>query len=197
MHAYTAFIDQTLLASGELADIVRALKEKQVSQPDLSYQVFDNTTGHCVDLDLRGTLDEALSRLAFTTACADTPVEKTGPGRPKLGVVAREITLLPRHWDWLATQSGGASVALRKLVETALRANRARDKARHSTEVCHSFMLTMGGNQPGFEEATRALFAGQFDVAKTRLAAWPTDIRQHAEALLDVAQSDAFEALED
>lgn len=197
MHAYTAFADQRQLASGDLACIVRAVKTEQITHADLGYQVFDNTTGHCIDLDLRGTLDEALARVATTTTDAVTSVEKPGPGRPKLGVVAREITLLPRHWDWLASQPGGASVVLRKLVETASRASRARDKARISLEVCHSFMLTLGGNLPGFEEATRALFAGQFDSARTHMEAWPEDIREHAETLLETAQNDAYEARED
>ncbi|MDP5240207.1 DUF2239 family protein [Uliginosibacterium sp. 31-16] len=197
MHAYTAFAAQRRLASGELASIVRALKTEMATDPDLSYQVFDNATGHCIDLDLRGTVDDALARLAPIMTVATTPAGKTGPGRPKLGVVAREITLLPRHWDWLASQPGGASVALRKLVETASRASRARDKARISLEVCHSFMLTMGGNLPGFEEATRALFAGQFDAARSHMATWPMDLREHAETLLETAQNDAYEARED
>lgn len=197
MHAYTAFAAQRRLASGELASIVRTLKTELATHPDLGYQVFDNATGHCIDLDLRGSVDEALARLAPIMAAATTPTEKPGPGRPKLGVVAREITLLPRHWDWLASQPGGASVALRKLVETASRASRARDKARISLEVCHNFMLTMGGNLPGFEEASRALFAGQFDAARTHMAAWPADLREHAETLLETAQNDAYEARED
>ncbi|GAB2905598.1 DUF2239 family protein [Uliginosibacterium flavum] len=197
MHAYTAFTGQRLLASGALADIVRALKAELGIQPDLAYQVFDNATGHCVDLDLRGTLDESLARLASATSDTAAAVEKPGPGRPKLGVVAREITLLPRHWDWLASQPGGASVALRKLVETASRASRARDRARASRDVCHYFMLTMSGNLQGFEEATRALFAGNFAAVLTHMAAWPADIRQHAETLLETAQNDAYEARED
>ena len=83
-----------------------------------------------------------------------------GPGRPKLGVVAREITLLPRHWEWLAQQTGGASVAIRKLVDEARRATATTAIASASAqEAAYRFMSAMAGNLPHFEEAIRALFA--------------------------------------
>ena len=82
-----------------------------------------------------------------------------GPGRPKLGVVAREITLLPRHWDWLAQQKGGASVAIRKLVDEARRVNEDGDRIRLAQEAAYRFMSAMAGNRPHYEEAIRALFA--------------------------------------
>jgi len=199
MSHYTAFADQSLIASGSLAEVVQILQPAVSAQPERNYLVFDDATGRCIDLDLRGSLEDALARLPRPApdAGGEKPgAEKPGPGRPKLGVVPREVTLMPRHWDWLASQPGGASVALRKLVETASRASRARDKARASLEACHNFM-GMAGDQPGFEEATRALFAGDFKAVPAFMAAWPADIRQHAEYLLEIAQNDAYEARED
>jgi hypothetical protein len=108
-----------------------------------------------------------------------------GPGRPKLGVAAREVTLLPRHWEWLATQPGGASVALRKLVELAQRQSQATDRVRLLTAVAYKFMSTMAGHLPGFEEASRALFAGDGAALAVRTAAWPTDVRAHVLRLVD------------
>ena len=95
------------------------------------------------------------------------PTDRAGAGRPKLGVVAREVTLLPRHWDWLDAQPGGASVALRKLVEEARRATGDADRARAARDAAYHFMSAMAGNLPTFEEASRALFAGD----RRRLAA--------------------------
>jgi len=195
MSSYTAFAGQRRIASGSLADIVRLLKLELARQTNLAYLVFDDTTGHTVELDFR-VATPLPDPLPANTETRITP-EKAGPGRPKLGVVAREITLLPRHWEWLASQPGGASVALRKLVEAASRANRARDQARASLEACHRFMLTMAGDLPGFEDATRALFASKFEDARTLMASWPADIREHADNMLTTAQSDAYEARED
>ncbi|MGB6081560.1 MAG: DUF2239 family protein, partial [Xanthobacteraceae bacterium] len=98
---------------------------------------------------------------------------------PKLGVVAREVTLLPRHWDWLSMQPGGASVALRKLVEEARRRNGDHDRARMARDAAYHFMSTMAGNLPGFEEASRALFASDRHRFAELIASWPPDIRDH------------------
>jgi uncharacterized protein len=117
---------------------------------------------------------------------ADT---RRGPGRPRLGVVPREVTLLPRHWDWLATQPGGASVALRKLVEVARLSSEVKDRARKAREVGYKFMSTMAGHEVGFEEASRALFAGNQAAFDLQIAAWPEDVQHHLKNLL----ADAFE----
>jgi hypothetical protein len=131
-----------------------------------------------IDLDLR-TATEA--QLPTEPAQSDEPERR--PGRPKLGVVAREITLLPRHWDWLATQPGGASVALRKLVEEARRSNKEKDCQRLAKEATYGFIRAMAGNEPGFEEATRALFAGNQANFEALVAPWPIDVANHAKKL--------------
>jgi len=104
-------------------------------------------------------------------------------GRPKLGVVAREVTLLPRHWEWLAAQPGGASVALRKLVEHALRENRGADRQRQSRDASYKFMTALAGDQPGFEEAIRALYAGNRGQFDQHVDGWPADVRAHAKKM--------------
>jgi len=117
---------------------------------------------------------------AGTEAHEDTP---RGVGRPKLGVVAREVTLLPRHWDWLNRQPGGASVALRRLVQEASRVNADRDAVRASREATYRFMTAIAGALPGFEEATRALFAGERNRFEGLIDAWPVDLRSHLQKL--------------
>jgi hypothetical protein len=127
------------------------------------------------------------------SAGADTPSQSAGadasphssgtarsPGRPRLGVVAREVTLLPRHWEWLNRQPGGASVALRKLVDEARKTHGGRDQVRQAQEVTYQFLLAIGGDLPGFEEALRALFAGRQAQFAELLSAWPADMRDHA-----------------
>jgi len=117
---------------------------------------------------------------AGAEAHEDTP---RGVGRPKLGVVAREVTLLPRHWDWLNRQPGGASVALRRLVQEASRVNADRDAVRASREATYRFMTAIAGALPGFEEATRALFAGERNRFEGLIDAWPVDLRSHLQKL--------------
>jgi hypothetical protein len=173
----TAFAGHRRLASGALPDVALAVKaalERHPAGPE-SVLTFDDNTGQVVDLDLRGNPDEVLARLASGLASSPAP---RGRGRPRLGVVAREVTLLPRHWEWLNAQPGGASVALRKLVETAMRDPRGR--AHGMREAAYRFMSAMAGDMPGFEEATRALFADDRDGMRVRMAAWPADIRDHA-----------------
>jgi uncharacterized protein len=106
------------------------------------------------------------------------------PGRPKLGVVAREVTLLPRHWEWLATQTGGASVTLRKLVEVARLSSELKDQTRTARAVAYKFMSTIAGHEVGFEEASRALFAGNQPGFEAQIVTWPKDVQTHLKALL-------------
>ena len=145
--------------------------------------IFDNATSELIEVDFRGTAREVQKRPTTPVppeASCRAEDEARRPGRPRLGVVAREVTLMPRHWEWLNSQPGGASVALRKLVEEARRVNATRDRIRMAQEAAYRFMSAMAGNEPGFEEATRALFAGRLEPFGALVAAWPIDIRDHA-----------------
>ena len=177
----TAFKGARCIAAGELADV--ALKAKAAVDKGEQVMIFDDATSESIEVDFRGSAEDVLKRLAQPGDNQAVTEGPRGPGRPKLGVVAREITLLPRHWDWLSAQPGGASVALRKLVEEARRANGGKDRVRQSQEAAYRFMSVMAGNRPGFEEATRALFAGHRDRFDQLIAPWPKDVRHHASKL--------------
>ena len=179
---HTAFAGQRLLASGELHEVAPAVHRALADDPNASLLVFSDDTGKQVDLDLRGKASDVAKRYAATTtpAPASADVEPPrGRGRPRLGVVAREVTLLPEHWDWLASQPGGASVALRKLVHQARRAAAADEGVRKARERAYAFMSAIAGDLPGFEEAARALFAGDEQKLAAVTARWPKDVRSH------------------
>ncbi|MGK9169443.1 DUF2239 family protein [Inquilinus limosus] len=175
----TAFQGVRRIASGPLAEVALAVKRAADRDDAIPVLVFDDATSRPVELDLRGSEAEVLARLPR----AAEPEAPRGPGRPKLGVVAREVTLLPRHWDWLARQPGGASVTLRRLVEEARRAGEGQDRSRRAQEAAYRFMAAMAGDRPGFEEAARALFAPDRDRFVALTEAWPADIRDHARRL--------------
>jgi len=185
--AYVAFDGDRRIGSGSRRDVARAAREALDRQSQASILVFDVQTSTLVDLDLRGSVDDVLARIPPAPthpADEDTAVAAPrGPGRPKLGVVAREITLLPRHWDWLAQQKGGASVAIRKLVDEARRNSEGSDRIRLAQEAAYRFMSAMAGNRPHFEEAIRALFAGDAKRFEQLIAEWPADVRDHAARL--------------
>jgi hypothetical protein len=181
---FTAFIGHRRLASGPLADVALTIKKTTKPAGHAPILIFDDRNGRSVDIDLRGTDAEVLARLPLpamvpATPADEEPAEPRGRGRPRLGVVAREVTLLPRHWDWLASQPGGASVALRKLVEEARRANGDRDRHRAARDAAYHFMSAMAGNFKSFEEASRALFADDRRRFGELIATWPDDIRDH------------------
>ena len=186
----TAFEGSQNIATGALRDVApaakRAVDKWAASSAPLPVLIFNDATSDVVELDWRGSPDEFAARLAAQAAALEVPPR--GRGRPKLGVVAREVTLLPRHWEWLGTQSGGASVALRKLVEDASRASGVQDRVRQCRAVGYQFMSTMAGHEPGFEEASRALFAGDQAGFDARIGAWPVDVQTHLRKVL----ADAF-----
>jgi hypothetical protein len=186
MGNFTAFIGQRRLATGPLADVSLAIRKSTKPAGHQPILIFDDTSGRSVDIDLRGTDEEVLARFPSSTPATEPPApEPRGRGRPKLGVIAREVTLLPRHWDWLASQPGGASVALRKLVEEARRTNGDRDRHRAARDAAYHFMSAMAGNFNGFEEASRALFADDRRRFGELIAAWPDDIRDHIIRLVE------------
>lgn len=184
--AYIAFEAERRVGAGSLRDVACAARATLDRRQDAAILIFDSHTGSVVDIDLRGSIGDVLARIPPTEgpeAREDIATAPRGPGRPKLGVVAREVTLLPRHWDWLAQQKGGASVAIRRLVEEARRANEDKDRVRLAQEAAYRFISTMAGNRPHFEEAIRALFAYDSGRFEKLIAEWPADIRDHAAAL--------------
>ena len=190
---FSAFAGPKLLASGPLAEVAIAIKIATGAIAD-PIVIFDNATGKSLDIDLRGSHREVVARLPQPSTpepATEASTEPRGRGRPKLGVVAREVTLLPRHWEWLGTQPGGASVALRKLVEEARRVHGDRDRLRAARDAAYHFMSTMAGDRPGFEEASRALFADDRRRFAGLIAPWPEDIRDH---IIKLAFSDRAES---
>jgi hypothetical protein len=165
MTALTAFLGDTVIARGGAADLTRLIRERGGAA---AVRVFEDETGRPTDLDLR---DQA----------ARTPEPTRGRGRPKLGVAAREVTLLPRHWDWLARQRGGASASLRRLVEEAA-GKEAGPEARR--DAAYRFMSDMCGDRPGYEEALRALYRGEAERFEALIAGWPGDVRAYIARLL-------------
>ncbi len=180
---YVAFQDGKRIAVGTEAELAQQLAKRAEDEDNIL--IFDLASS------------EQLSRFYLASS---TPVEApastisappAGPGRPKLGVVAREITLLPHDWEWLNQQPGGASVTLRKLVLKARRLSEGADRIRHAQVVCYRFIMGIAGHEPGFEEATRALFTHQAERFTALTADWPADVRDHARSLAVAA----FEAV--
>jgi uncharacterized protein len=189
-----AFVGTRRIAAGSPADVARLAKRAADGGEQAPILVFDSSA-RVVDLDLRGSEGDVVARLDVDrsngeSSAADSDASPyrasltpRGRGRPKLGVVAREVTLLPRHWEWLAKQPGGASAAVRRLVDQARQASVDKDRIREAKETAYRFMSAMAGDAPGFEEATRALFAGNASRFAEMSDDWPTDVRDHARAL--------------
>ncbi len=184
MSTYTAFCDKQHLASGPAAEVALAAKTALENSPEASILMFDDESGRQVDFNVTGSAWEVAARLA---PAPEKPASPRSPGRPKLGVVAREVTLLPRQWEWLNKQPGGASATLRKLVDAARNAGAPRERMRQAQAAADRFMMAMLGDQPGYEEAARALYAGDERTFQTRIAAWPKDLREHVERLASPA----------
>ena len=173
---FTVFIGQKRLASGPLNEVALVAKKAVDRGAQHAVLIYNDSSGRAIDIDTRGNDTEILSQLAHPTP-ESLP---RGRGRPRLGVVAREVTLLPRHWQWLSSQPGGASVAIRKLVEAARRTNQESDQRREKHEASYHFILSMAGNLLNFEEATRALFANDRERFGELMGSWPPDVREHA-----------------
>ena len=178
---YTAFVGPNRLESGTREEVLAALKARFDRDPSTLALTFEDQTGRQVDFDLRGTLADVQTRYRQAPA-------RIGPGRPKLGVVAREVSLLPRHWEWLEQQSSGASAAIRRLVDEARKRDPGEQHARLAIESAGRFLSAMAGNQPGYEEACRALYARRREQFDDLIRDWPADIRLHAQRLV----GDAF-----
>lgn len=173
----TAFAGHRRIASGLPGEVALTIKACASEDPVL---VFDDATGRVIDLDLRGTDADVLARLAPVGRLADKDQTRRPRGRPRLGVTAREVTLLPRHWEWLAAQPGGASQALRRLVDAARRNDGGQSRAKAAQERAYRFLAALAGDLPGYEEAIRTLFAGDLAGLSDRMAAWPPDLAAYA-----------------
>lgn len=178
---YVAFQGDDRIAAGTLGEVAVAARRAEVESPRGAVLVFDASTGRIVDLDLRGEEADILARSAPQSPPAGAR------GRPKLGVTAREVTLLPRQWEWLASQPGGASAALRRLVDAARRVSEPADRRRQAREAAYRFMSAMAGDLPGFEEASRALFADDAAALRSHMAPWPDAIADQVLRYLDCA----------
>lgn len=171
----TAFANNKIIATGNIKEV--ALKVKNfLGGNKANVLIFDDATSAQIELDLRGTVEAVSSRLE---KILEPEEKKTGPGRPKLGVTSKEVTLLPQHWEWLALQPGGASVTLRKLIEEAKKKSFHKDQIRQTQEATYKFMHAMAGDLPDYEEALRALYAGDKKKFENMIADWPSDIKKH------------------
>ena len=168
---FTAFRGLDQIAHGNLEAVAVA-----AHQANGQALIFDDQTGETIELDLRHGPKSAVAGFVARSPSSPAPPAKPGRGRPKLGVTAREVTLLPRHWDWLAAQPGGASAAIRRLVEDARRAGDGPQAIRRRNETVYRMMAVLAGNLPAFEDAARALFANDLQRLKTIIAAWPKDV---------------------
>ncbi|MDP9151990.1 MAG: DUF2239 family protein [Myxococcota bacterium] len=191
---YTAFAGERLLVSGDLRALLGRTKQwldANESLPENTERervlIFEDQTGREVDFDFSGSLTDVLDRAVPVVA----PTPRPARGRPKLGVVSREVSLLPRHWEWLERQPNGISAALRRLVDEAKKREPEKERARRARDAASRVMSVMGGNRPGFEEATRALFAGEMTRFEELVRDWPADIRAHVWRLIGPADQPA------
>ncbi|HEY6220321.1 MAG TPA: DUF2239 family protein [Gemmatimonadaceae bacterium] len=180
---YTAFSSSREVASGEQESVLRALKKK-FGRVNGSVLIFEDQTGRQVDFDFRGTADEVVAR------ASDAP--KSGPGRPKLGVTSREVSLLPRHWDWLESQPNGISAAIRRLVDEARHNESGVERGRHVRDAVGRVMWAIAGDLPNLEEAGRALYAREDKRLAKLMDAWPKDVQSYV--LRRVKEAALFEA---
>jgi hypothetical protein len=194
----TAFEGNRSLASGELVAVVRIVKDLIDDGKVFSVLIFNDLTSELLEVDFRGTIDDVLKRIEPAALGKEVNNEPVGmvadahsvQAKSRQGLIPKDVTLLSRHWEWLGSQPGGASVALRKLVDDARRINIEKDFLRNSRQVVYRFMHAMAGDLPGFEEASRALFAGDPEKFFDRVVLWPEDIRDHVRKI----SADAFAA---
>ncbi|GEM46225.1 DUF2239 family protein [Deinococcus cellulosilyticus] len=167
---YTVFHGTSLLLQGPLSTVLQDLKKQQGQlDPHLPVLIFEDQTGRTVDFNLQDPIPGP----------APEP-RRTGAGRPKLGVVAREVTLLPRHWEWLERQPSGASATLRRLIDEARKAQPDRERIQQAQAATDRFMHAIAGDLPGYQEASRALYACNAELFREHIKNWPADIREHA-----------------
>ncbi len=166
---YTVFVGDDLLAAGALGQVLPVMKDRFDEDPGTGFLTLEDHSGRQVDFDLRGSLAQVL-------AAIDPPPRRPGPGRPRLGVVSREVSLLPRHWEWLEAQPQGASAALRRLVDAARQQDQGPFLRRQATDALGRVLTTLAGDRAGYEEASRALYAGDLKRFSALIAPWPAAV---------------------
>ncbi|MFC4452523.1 DUF2239 family protein [Deinococcus sonorensis] len=169
---YSSFQGHTHIVTGTLTDMLHRTQRYAEQPGGAPLLIFEDHTGRQLDFDFRGDIKAILAREV-------PPAPRAGPGRPKLGVVSREVSLLPRHWDWLEQQRGGASATLRRLIDEARRHDAGPERERQRQEAAGRVMTALAGDLPGYEEASRALYAGRTDLLAEHTAAWPPDVRAY------------------
>jgi uncharacterized protein len=181
VNTYTAFDGQKQLCQGELSEVVLKIKKSIGKSENTSVLIFSDETGKTMDFNFQGSEKDVHKRLEMYVD--EVKKEVMGPGRPKLGVVSREVSLLPRHWEWLANQTGGASATLRKLVEEAKKKTSNSQELKQAQERTYKFISVMAGDLAGYEEALRALYKKDKKLFLTQIQLWPADIKNHAVAM--------------
>lgn len=196
---FLAFKGHKLIASGSAQSVEEKIENELKQGDKASILFFLASSGHQIDLDSFAS-DSIQSGATATGSDAEEAVvdtgnnqpqipEKRGRGRPKLGVIGREVTLLPRHWEWLDKQRGGASATIRRLVEQDRKAGADQEQIRQSQDSAYRFMYAIAGNLPEFEEVVRALYARDKGAFERDTAAWPKDIRDCSLQFADQALS--------
>lgn len=181
MYNYTAFEHFDKLVSGSLEHVVLAVKKRYKDHRQSQILIFSDSTGKQMDFDLSGTDKETLDRLKIYSAIESNTTTTAGVGRPKLGVVAREISLLPIHWEWLNNQPGGASSSIRRLIDEKIKSvSSDKNKIKNAQEITYKFLSAIAGDLPNFEEAIRFLYRKDKDKFAQNISSWPKDIRDHA-----------------
>lgn len=179
---FTLFVGTSLVAAGDLRTVATAAKKATDNRTSDRLALYRESNGQVFDLDLRGSIEEVLERLPHHPVVGEDPPPppQKGPGRPKLGVVSKEVTLLPRHWQWLAKQRGGASAMLRRLVDEARRVESETVSRRDLQAALDRFLWDMASDFSGFEEATRSLYAVDAAAFQKHTERWPDDVRDYA-----------------
>ncbi len=180
----TAFAGTQRLATGHLTFVAQAVKSSLENGDKREIVIFDNHTSEVIEVDFRGSQEEVAKQ--FSPAAGEKesePAPTKSRGRPKLGVVAKEITLLPRHWDWLNQQPASVSATLRKLVEQASRQNQQAANARQAQDIVYRFINVVASHLNEYEEALRALYAKDGDKFQQLIREWPADVVAHLKKL--------------
>lgn len=187
--AATAFNNTNKLANGPLIEVIMAMKTAIIENQNAKILCFLDENGAMIDFDLSGSNEQIIARLLtqFKAPSTSEQIEiietQSKAGRPKLGVIAKEVTLLPRHWEWLGAQNGGASATLRRLVEIAAKESIGIAARKNAQNATYRFLQNIAGDFENYEEVLRAIFADDFEKMRNLMKNWPQDIQNYAQKL--------------